>query len=67
MAKGLRAKTAKRLRVARYAHWMEMKGNALLAEAAQRQSVPNGYDYLKHTCLPLNAFVHPNNPAAAFP
>jgi hypothetical protein len=36
MAKGLRAKTAKRLRVARQAHYNEMKGNALLAAAAKR-------------------------------
>ena len=65
MAKSVRSKIKKRIRAARANHYWEVKGKARLNKIVEKLNDPN-HDPKDHS-IPLNAFMHPNNPNAVFP
>ncbi|CDW87144.1 UNKNOWN [Stylonychia lemnae] len=66
MAKGLRAKTRRRLRTARREHFQEIQGKSDQQKIVQRLNNPY-YDLRSDFSVKANAFVEPNNPQAVFP
>jgi hypothetical protein len=66
MAKSLRSKYKKRIRNARADHLYKTKGKAQLEKQSKKLQDPC-YSMATDHGLPINAFLHPNNPLAVFP
>lgn len=66
MAKGLRAKSRRRLRTVRRAHYTETRGQFDQQKLSNKLLNPF-YDFKADYERPPNAFVHPEDPAAIFP